>query len=373
VADDQRSVHDGPGPIPYWLDRTSAVSWRLLVIVGAGAAVLYALSAVRVVVVPLIIGLFLAAIAQPLYLVLRRIKFPPALASAVCLLAALGLLGFLVVLTIGALVDPWSKISQQILSGIDVLASELEDRFDLQLADMLERIRSAIGSTISFLANGAIGAVTLVVSLVSTFVLSLVVLFFYLKDGPMMWKAVSGVTGHHQPMVDRVGRAAWGKLQAFARGTALVALVDSMGIALGALLLGVPSVAAIGVLTFVLGFIPFFGATFAGIVAVLIALADGGLGRGIAMAAIVLAVQQLESNLLQPVLVGRAVKLHPLVVGLGVVAGGAVAGLLGMFFAIPVIASVKAAAIEVRAMRAEAAASVPAPASTDESVSEPSG
>jgi predicted PurR-regulated permease PerM len=350
--------------VPVWLDDSAAVAWRFLVVVAAAAAVVVAMSALRVVVVPLVIGLFLAAIAEPLYRLGRRLRLPPALAAAVCLLAALGLLVFLVLLTIGALVDPWSTLADQLTSGLDVLAQEIEARFDVTVTELFERIRAAIGTAIGFLVDGALGVVSLAVSLVTTFVLSLVVLFFYLKDGPMMWGWASGLAGQRQPVVDRVGRAAWGKMQAFARGTALVALVDSSGIALGAALLGVPSVSAIAILTFVLGFIPFFGATFAGVVAVLIALADGGLGVGIAMTIVVVGVQQLESNLLQPVLVGRAVKLHPLVVALGVIAGGSLAGLLGMFFAIPLLAAVKAGILEVRAIRAESA-DPPTPSGTE--------
>jgi predicted PurR-regulated permease PerM len=128
----------------------------------------------------------------------------------------------------------------------------------------------------------------------------------------------------------------------------MVAAVDGLGIGLGAVVLGVPSAAAIGLITFALAFIPFFGAFFAGFLACLIALADGGLSTALWMAAVVLLVQQVECNLLQPLLLGKSVSLHPLVVALGVIAGGVVAGILGMFLSIPVIAAGAAAVNVIR-------------------------
>ena len=323
-------------------------SWRLLVVVAAVGVAAATLTALSAVVLPLLIGLILTSVLSPISTKLLARGWKPGLAAFAGLFALLVFVALFVWLLLAALVGPWTTISDQIGAGIDVLVGEFNDRFDGDLTEVSEDIRSGASKIVAVLLGGVLGVVGLAVGLVTTLFLTLTVVFFYLKDGPMMWAWFLGHTPGHRDLVDRVGRAMWAKLNAFVRGTATVALVDAVGIAIGAWILGVPSVAAIGVLTFTLGFIPFFGAFFAGAIAVTIALADGGLNRGLLMLLIVVVVQQLESNVLQPILVGRAVRLHPLVVALGVIAGGSIGGVLGMFLSIPLIAAVTAAVTEVR-------------------------
>ncbi|MEZ5224253.1 MAG: AI-2E family transporter [Ilumatobacteraceae bacterium] len=196
--------------------------------------------------------------------------------------------------------------------------------------------------------GGVTGAVGVVVELITTTLVTLLVVFFYLKDGPEMWAWFLGHQRRHRDEVDRVGRAMWSKVGDFVRGAAIVAAADAVGIALGAWILGVPSVFAILVLTFMLSFIPYFGAVFAGGVTVALAIADGGVVQGAWMLLVVVGVQQLEGNVLEPLLVGRFVRLHPLVVALGVIAGGTLAGVVGMFLAVPLIAAITAGVSELR-------------------------
>jgi predicted PurR-regulated permease PerM len=340
---------------PRWLEVSTGWSWRLLVIVaavGVAGAVLTALSSV---VLPLLIGLILTSVLAPISAKLLARGWRPGLAAFAGLFVLLVFVALFVWLLLAALVGPWSTISDQIGAGIDVLVREFNDRFDGDVTQVSDDIRSGASRIVQVLLGGVIGVVGLAVGLVTTLFLTLTVVFFYLKDGAMMWAWFLGHTPRERELVDRVGRAMWAKLNAFVRGTAAVALVDAIGIALGAWILGVPSVAAIGVLTFTLGFIPFFGAFFAGAIAIAIALADGGLNRGLLMLLVVVVVQQVESNLLQPVLVGRAVRLHPLVVALGVIAGGSIGGVVGMFLSIPLIAAITAAVTEVRRSSPEAA------------------
>jgi predicted PurR-regulated permease PerM len=209
-------------------------------------------------------------------------------------------------------------------------------------------VRQGVGQAIGLLLRGAIVILSFAFSVVSTLLLSMLVLFFYLKDGTEMWQAVASLAGERAELIDRIGRKMWHAVRAFLLGTATVAVVDAVGIGLGAWIIGVPSVLSIAVITYFLAFIPYFGAIFAGAIACLVALGDGGLGPAIAMLIVVLFVQQLESNLLQPVLVGRSTRLHPLVVALSVIAGGAIAGVVGMFLAVPAIAAVVAAIGELR-------------------------
>ena len=162
-----------------------------------------------------------------------------------------------------------------------------------------------------------------------------------------MWHAVTTLAGRTD-LIDRTSRKMWHAVRSFLIGTATVALVDAVGIGLGAWIIGVPSVLSIAVITYFLAFIPYFVAILAGAIACLVALGDGGIGPAVAMLVVVLFVQQLESNLLQPVLVGRSTRLHPLVVALGVIAGGSIAGVVGMFLAVPAIAAAVAAIGELR-------------------------
>ncbi len=339
---------------PRWLEVSTGWAWRLLVIVAAIAVAGAALTAISSVVLPMLIGLILTSVLSPITTALRARGWKPGLAAFAGLLVLFVFLGLFVWLLLAALVGPWSTLSDQIGEGIDVLVREFNDRFDGDITQVSDDVRSGAGRLISLLLGGVLGVVSVAVGLVTTLFLTLTVVFFYLKDGPMMWSWFIGHTKQHRDVVDRAGRAMWDKLNAFVRGTAAVAFVDAVGIALGAWILGVPSVLAIGVLTFTLSFIPFFGAFFAGAVAIAIALADGGLERGLLMLAVVLIVQQLEANLLQPVLVGRAVRLHPLVVALGVIAGGSIGGVLGMFLAVPLIAAITAAVTEIRRTDSEA-------------------
>lgn len=330
---------------PRALDAAAGYSWRLLAIAAAVVVGFFAFSLFSPVLVPLVLGLVLTSVVEPIATALRRRGWNPTLAAAVCLLIVLAGVGLLVWLAFEAIVGPWEQVSTQIIDGLDRLIQEIRDQVG-EPTPGLDSIREGLGSMAGFAVRGVLMVVGVAVALVATTFLSLLVMFYFLKDGPVIWAWVLGHAGHRRALTDEVSRAMWERLRAFMRGTAMVAAVDGLGIGLGAVILGVPSAAAIGLITFALAFIPFFGAFFAGFLACLIALADGGLGTALWMALVVLIVQQLESNLLQPLLLGRSVSLHPLVVALGVIAGGIVAGILGMFLSIPVIAA-SAAAVEV--------------------------
>lgn len=333
---------------PPWFAISSNVSWRFLVVVAAIGVFVAATVALGVIVLPLIFGFFLASVLSPVYDKLRDHRWRPGLASFTCLVIVALVVGLLVYLALKAVVGPWGELSTKISAGVDTLQQKFDARFEAGASSTPTIIRDDIGAFARLMLNGALSLLSVVTSIASTLLVSLLVLFFYLKDGDRMWRAIASLGGSRAPLVDRIGLRMWVAVRSFIVGTACVAVVDAVGIGLGALVLGVPSVLSIAMITFFLAFIPYFGAIFGGVIACLIAVADGGLQKGIAMAVVVLIVQQLESNLLQPVLVGRQTKLHPLVVALGVIAGGAIAGVLGMFLAIPLIAAAVAGIDELR-------------------------
>ncbi len=342
---------------PRTLDAAAGYAWRLLAIAAALVVGFFAFSLFSPVLVPLVLGLVLCAVVEPISTRLRARGWNATLSAGVCLLIVLAGVALLVWLVFEAIVGPWEQLSNQIVDGLDRWVQEIRDRLD-QPAPGLDSVREGLGSAAGFAVRGVLMVVGIAVALVATTFLSLLVMFYFLKDGPAIWQWVLGHSAHRRDTVDEVGRAMWGRLRDFMRGTAMVAAFDGLGIGLGAVILGVPSATAIGLITFALAFIPFFGAFFAGFLACLIALADGGLGTALWMFLVVLIVQQIECNLLQPLLLGKSVSLHPLVVALGVIAGGIVAGILGMFLSIPVIAA-GAAAVNVIRRRNGADGSLP--------------
>src|SRR5690606_31207214 len=207
---------------------------------------------------------------------------------------------------------------------------------DAQLADWVDRVKEAIASSDTQVISQATEVGTRIGHFVAGFFIALFTLFFLLYEGERIWSWVVGLFPRQSR--DRVrssGRAAWGSLTAFVRATVLVALVDAIGIAAVALLLQVPLAAAIGVLVFLGAFVPIIGALLSGMVAVLVALVAQGPVTAVLMLAGVIAVQQIESHVLQPFLMGHIVALHPLAILLAIAAGVVTAGIVGALLAVP--------------------------------------
>jgi putative heme transporter len=165
------------------------------------------------------------------------------------------------------------------------------------------------------------------------------VLFFYLKDGRRLRDAiVTTAPRHRQPIVREGLDRSWTTLSSYVQGQLLVAAVDAVFIGVGLLILGVPLALPLAILVLFGGLFPIVGAVATGALAVLVALADGGLTTGLIVLGIVLAVQQIESNVLEPLILGRTIHLHPIVVLTAIAAGASVLGILGAFLAVPVAA-----------------------------------
>ena len=332
-----------------WLVASSDTAWRGLVLLLAAALVVVLLVGLSVVVLPLLFGLFLATVLTPLSSRLIARGWKPALAAGATLALTIVIFALVIWLVVRAVIGPWHDIAAQVTKGLD----NLQDRIARDAGDNASATattaRSGGGALFDILLRGVVSVAGAAITIVSTILLSLLVVYYYMKDGPTMWRWALDLTGPKAELVDRVGRVAWEKACGFMRGTALVATVDAIGIGLGALVLGVPFAGAIAIITFLFAFIPYYGAVVAGAIACLIALAENGLANAVAMLIVVVAVQQLEANVLQPVVIGRSVRLHPLVVALGVVAGGVIAGVLGMFLSVPLTAAATGAIAEMRA------------------------
>ena len=337
---------------PLWFDRLGGVAWRGIAIVVAGALLVAGIVGLSAVILPIVLGLLFTSVLHPVARWLSGrgvppVDLPPCLSVLLLTVALVGV----VWLTINAVVDQWPAIKLLIDEARDTLSDAAEDNgASDQTATTLEHGASdAVGEVVNLLLHGRSNSRRRSPRLIAAIILSLLVTFFFLKDGPSMWRWIVARFDTRDAVVDRVGQRVWPVVTGYMLGQATIAAIDATMIALGALVLGVPNVGAILVITFFGAFIPYIGALVAGFVAVMLAVADGGIARGVAMLSIVILVQLIEGNVLQPWIQGRAVKLHPLVVALSVAAGGALAGFLGVFLAVPVTAAGFVALSELRA------------------------
>ena len=326
---------------PLWFDRLSAVAWRLLVIAMALTMFVALIIGLGVIVLPIVLGLLFATALRPIATGLGRIGANKVLSSAGAVLVLVGFVGTVAYVSIRAIADQWDEIRAALTRGVETLVDAAVDiGIERPVAeDTASTLSQAAASSSSLLVNGWISILPYVATFVATLVLSIFVAFFFLKDGPLMWNWVVSHLSDDSEVLDRVGHGVWTTVSSFMLGQTVIAAIDAVFIGLGAVILGVPNSSAIFMLTFLGAFVPYIGAFITGMVAVLLAIADGGIGKGLAMLAIVIVVQIVEGNVLQPWIQGRAVRLHPLVVALAVTAGGALAGFLGILLAVPVCAA----------------------------------
>jgi predicted PurR-regulated permease PerM len=326
---------------PLWFDRLAAVAWRLIVIAAALAGIVALVIGLGVIVLPIVLGLLFASALRPIAAGLTRIGAGKVLSAAGAVVVLVGFVCTVAYVSIRAIADQWDEISAALTRGVETL---VDAAVDIGIArpvaeNAAAQLSQSTSSGSSLLVNGWISVVPYVVTLVATLILSVFVAFFFLKDGPLMWRWIVSHMTDGSEVFDSVGRGVYTTVSSFMLGQTVIAAIDAVFIGLGAVVLGVPNSSAIFMLTFLGAFVPYIGAFITGLVAVLLAIADGGIAKGLVMLAIVIVVQIVEGNVLQPWIQGRAVKLHPLVVALAVTAGGAVAGFLGILLAVPVCAA----------------------------------
>lgn len=329
--------------VPRGVRTASEWAWRALVIGAALVAVLYLTSLLSEVVIPIVVALLLSALLHPFYARLARVM-PSGAAAGITVLGTIAVVAGMLSFVGSQLTSQLGDITTKVTDGIDQIRQWVQDTFgitDTQLTDYLDRAREALSSgglTDSLAAAGLTAG-----HLVAGFFLALFTLFFFLYDGPTIWAWVVRMFPRGaREKVHSSGIIAWGQLAAFTRATVLVAAVDATGIGVGAAILGVPFASGIALLVFFGAFVPIVGAAVSGGVAVLLALVALGPVKALIMLAIVIGVQQMESHLLQPLLIGRAMRLHPLAVIIAIAAGLILAGIIGGLIAVPTIAVLNA-------------------------------
>lgn len=330
--------------VPVGIRNASEWTWRLLLI-GAGILVLLkGISLVSEVVFPVIIAVLLAALLDPVHQRLRGF-LPRGLAAFVTVLGTLAVLVALFSFVVNQFAAQVGDIIDRVDQGVTDLRDWAESTFGLSeneistwLSNAWEQVNAG-----GDLGRSAAQAGLTAGHIVTGFVLTMFTLFFFLYDGQRIWAWIVRLfpRGARSRALSS-GRIAWGQLKSFTRATILVAAVDAAGIGLGAFALGVPFASGIALLTFLGAFIPIIGALLSGFIAVILALATEGPWVALGMLGVTILVQQAESHLLQPLLLGRAVRVHPLAVILGIATGVIVGGVFGALVAVPLIAVVNA-------------------------------
>lgn len=323
---------------------TASYAWRLLVIAAAAAGALWLLGRLRFVVLALAVAVFLVQVLGPPAAWLRRHRLRAGLASAAVLLAFLGLVTGVLLLIGVAVADGAGDLGTTLNTALDDVETWVVEDGPLSVsraeveefrADLGEAIRDTFASSGGAMVSRALAAAEAAVAVL----IGLVVAFFTLKDGDRFGVWARGwVPARHRPLAERLAHRAWRAIGGYLRGAATLGLVEGTIVAVTLALAGADLALPVAVLTFVAAFVPFVGAVVAGVVAVLVALADAGTGAAVVVALVMLAVQQVDNELLAPLVYGRMLSLHPVAVLLAVAAGGSLFGLAGTFLAVPVTA-----------------------------------
>jgi putative heme transporter len=321
-------------------------AWRILVVVAAAALLVAALRVTSVVVVPLAVAVLLASLLTPPTRALtRRTPLPRSMSALVTLLAMVVVVGGLFSLAVTQLAGGASDMRDSAEEGVrqvtDWLRTGPLGLSSAELADYIDRAQQSLRGNSGVLTTGLLSAGTTAGHFLAGLLICLIATYFFLSEGDRMWSFLVRMLPHPaQDPTHEAFRRGWVSLGHYARTQVLVAAVDAIGIGLGALVLGLPFVVPLTLLVFLSSFIPIVGAVFSGAVAVLVALVVEGPGTALLMLAIVLLVQQVETHVLQPFLMGRAVALHPLAVITSVAIGSFLLGVVGALFAVPVLALV---------------------------------
>ncbi|WP_274913585.1 AI-2E family transporter [Streptomyces sp. WZ-12] len=336
---------DPVAAVPWGVRVAAEAGWRLLVLAGTVWVLAKAITAVSLVVLSFIAALLITALLQPTVAWLRRRNVPRGLASALTFIAGfvvMGLVGWFVVWQVQGNID---SVSSRIQEGITELRGWLlKSPFHVtegQINHIAKNLQDAVGANTEAITSAGLEGVTVVLEMFTGIVLAMFTTLFLLYDGRRIWEwFLKLVPAEARPGVAGAGPRAWRTLTAYIRGTVLVALIDAFFIGIGLYFLDVPLAVPLAVFVFLFAFIPLIGAVVSGALACVVALVAGhdGVFTALLVLAVVLAVNQIESHVLQPFILGRAVRVHPLAVILSVAAGSLIAGIGGAVVAVPLVA-----------------------------------
>ncbi|MFJ1866519.1 AI-2E family transporter [Streptomyces sp. NPDC088097] len=325
-------------------------AWCGVVLLAAAvlALVVWLCVTLKTVVTPLLLAVLGTALLGPMHRRLVALRVNRSLAAGLTCLAVTGVVGGASYVVVLALI----KTGDQIIDSLKRAGAALAEHFGAvgtSLEDVAAHSKGLLAKFGGTAASGVLSGLSVVGTMIATALLSLVLIFFFLRDSDRAVATLRSLVPHGAgDLMEAMGRRAYGAVEGFMRGTTFVALVDAVLIGTGLLVLRVPGAVGLAALVFVTAYIPYLGAFLSGSVAVLVALADRGWIIGLWTLGVVLAVQMIEGYVLQPLVQSRTVQMHPAVVMLAITAGASVAGILGMLLAVPLTAAVFGVVSELR-------------------------
>jgi putative heme transporter len=328
--------------------KTAAWAWRLLVILAAIVALLWVVKKVELIVVPVALATMLTALLLPAVDFLDRRSLPRGVAVALVLLGGIGIVGGILSFVITQFIEGVPALAKQVTASIEGVSNWLQHG-PLEISpDQIDQARKsaidALQNNQEKLTTGALSTASTLTEIVAGALLVLFTLIFVLHGGRNIFAFVTKIVpvGVRERVRD-AGRAGFRSLIGYVRATFLVALVDAVGIGTGLAIMGIPLALPLASLVFLGAFIPLVGAVIAGFLAVIVALIAKGWIFALITLGLIIAVQQLEGHVLQPLVMGRAVSIHPLAVVLAIAAGGVLAGIVGALLAVPTVAFLNSA------------------------------
>jgi putative heme transporter len=323
--------------------KAAAWAWRLLVILAAAVAVLWVVEKLEIIVVPVLLALMISALLVPAVDWLDRRGLPRGAAVTLVLLGGFAVLGGILAFVITQFVYGLPDLTKQVERSIDSTRRWLIEGPAHLRGEQIDNAGNAaiqaLHNNQAKLTSGALSTAATVTELVTAAVLALFTLIFFLYGGRNIWQYVTKIVpAGARDRVIEAGRAGYGSLIGYVRATFLVALTDAAGVGTGLAIMGVPLALPLASLVFLGAFIPLVGAVIAGFLAVIVALLAKGIVYALATLGLLIVINQLEAHLLQPLVMGRAVSIHPLGVVLAISTGGVLAGIVGALLAVPTVA-----------------------------------
>ena len=346
TKDAEVAEHNAAVQSSIWTDafgRLASRSLQIIAVVVVAIAVIYAFLSLSLVTLPVLLALIFASAMFPVVAFLRRHRVPSVLATIIALLAVVVVLGLVGWLIVWAVENQAASLAKSATEGFDQLQGWITTLPFSITDDQIDSVRNTVVDfvTSAQFGSGALAGASAIGSFATGLVLMIVVLFFFLKDGPAIWEfLLRPFKGEQYARARRIGDKTVATLGGYVRGTATVAAVDAIGIGVGLAIIGVPLALPLAVVVFLTAFIPLVGATAAGILAALVALVANGPVAAIWVIVVVVVVNQLEGNFLQPVLMGRTLQLHGLVILVALTAGTILGGVVGAVIAVPLMAVV---------------------------------
>ncbi|MET8702968.1 AI-2E family transporter [Kitasatospora sp. NPDC004723] len=334
-ADHRRPYLMLPAPV------RAAAAWSaaLVLLITVASLVVFALVELRAATVPVILALLGTSLLQPVMPWMVRRGVSRSLAAGLTCAVLVAAVGTVIALLVNSLVHSAPQIATALQEAGDRLAEWLGP-FGEKIRHVLDNAKGETSTLVTTLTDSVLTGLGLATQVATGGVLALALVFFFLRDGHRTGETIrSYLPERTAETVVACGERAFEAMAGFMRGTTLIALIDAFFITVGLLVLGVPGAPGLGALVFMGAYIPFVGAFLSGTVAVLVALADGGVGTALWALGVVVAVQVVEGNVLQPLIQSRTVELHPATIMVAVVAGSGIAGIIGALLAVPVCAA----------------------------------